>query len=80
MRQEAVGPFIADFVCRDCKLIVEVDGATHSEDHEIAHDARRTAYLQQQGYRVLRLQNAEVFSAMDDVLETIVKALESGVR
>ena len=45
VRQEPVGPYIADFVCREKLLIVEVDGATHSEVHEIQHDERRTRYL-----------------------------------
>ncbi len=75
-RQAPVGPFIADFLCNDRKLIVEVDGATHGEDHETAYDERRTAYLEAKGYRVLRVQNHDVFTMLDDVLNGIVLELE----
>ena len=80
VRQEPIGPFIADFVCRDFKLIVEVDGATHSEDRDIAYDARRTAYLKHHGYRVLRVQNADVFTILPDVLDMILLALDGKVE
>ena len=38
VRQEPIGPYVVDFLCREARLIVEVDGATHSEDREIAYD------------------------------------------
>ena len=76
VRQEPIGPFIADFLCRERMLIVEVDGATHSDARDVEYDARRTAYLEGHGYRVLRVQNAEVFKALSDVLETIRVKLE----
>src|SRR5438132_4590215 len=55
VRQEPVGPYIVDFLCREARLIVEVDGATHSEDREVAYDRRREAYLKREGYRIIRL-------------------------
>jgi very-short-patch-repair endonuclease len=75
-RQEPVGGYIADFCCRAEKLVVEIDGATHSTDEELARDHRRTAFLTQAGYRVVRFHNAEVFENMDSVLETILAKLE----
>ena len=45
VRQEPIGPYFADFLCRERALIVEVDGATHSTDEELAHDTRRTRFL-----------------------------------
>ena len=77
VRQEAIGPFIADFLCREKMLVVEVDGVTHGEDHEIAYDALRTVFLESQGYRVWRVPNIEVFTNMDGVLNSILLALES---
>jgi very-short-patch-repair endonuclease len=53
-RQEPIGPYFADFVCRERKPIVEIDGATHSTDAEVASDARRTGFLEADGYRVIR--------------------------
>jgi very-short-patch-repair endonuclease len=76
-RQEPVGPFFADFVCREQRLIVEVDGATHSTEEELAYDARREKFLAQEGYRVLRVSNDEVFNNLDDVCETIFLALQT---
>lgn len=61
-------------------LIVEVDGYTHSEDGEIAYDTRRSAFLEAQGYRVIRVQNAEVYKSLGGVLETIRIALETAPR
>jgi very-short-patch-repair endonuclease len=82
VRQAPLGPYFADFLCRDRRLIVEVDGVTHGEDHQVAHDARRTRYLESQGYRVLRVWNIEVFTNLDGVLTAILMALEepSGTR
>ncbi|WP_368911992.1 endonuclease domain-containing protein [Taklimakanibacter deserti] len=67
IRQYSIGPFTVDFLCRDARLIVEVDGATHSEDHEIAYDQRRSAYLRAQGYRIVRVMNDDVYRKFDDV-------------
>ncbi|MDE2363164.1 MAG: DUF559 domain-containing protein [Hyphomicrobiales bacterium] len=76
VRQAPVGPYFADFCCREEKLIVEADGATHSTDAERAHDARRDAFLTREGFRVLRANNVEVYENLDGVLETILAALE----
>jgi very-short-patch-repair endonuclease len=77
VRQEPIGPYFADFVCRESKLVVEVDGDTHSTGEEIAHDTRRSAYLEQHGYRVIRFWNTEVKEGMDGVLAGISAAIES---
>lgn len=74
-RQMRIGPYIVDFVCREKGLIVEVDGATHGEDHEVAYDARRTAFLEAEGYRVLRISNHGVYAERDGVLHGILAAL-----
>ena len=76
VRQAPLGPYVADFLCREKRLIVEVDGATHSDDHRIAYDKRRTEFLIAQGYRVHRVQNAEVFTILPDVLDMILIILE----
>ena len=75
-RQYPIGPFTVDFLCRDARLIVELDGATHSEDHEIVYDERRTAYLKSQGYNVVRIQNDDVYRRFNDVMDMILLALE----
>lgn len=77
VRQEPIGNYAGDFVCRDARLIVEVDGATHSTDEELRRDAIRTAIFEQLGYCVIRIQNDDVYHAMDGVVQTILAALES---
>ena len=67
-RQEPIGSYIADFVCHDKKLIIEVDGGQHAEDPK---DIKRDDWLKGQGYRVLRFWNNEVLNNIDGVLEKI---------
>ncbi|HEY8126547.1 MAG TPA: DUF559 domain-containing protein [Methylocystis sp.] len=64
------------FLCADAHLIVEVDGATHSNDQEIAYDKRRDAWFAANGYRVLRVTNEDVYRHLDDVCETILAWVE----
>ena len=73
VRQAPIGPYYADFVCRACKLVVEVDGSQHADS---AYDDKRDADLVALGYRVLRFWNADVLHAIDDVCETIVAAID----
>ncbi|MFO1032846.1 MAG: endonuclease domain-containing protein [Hyphomicrobiales bacterium] len=80
VRQLPVGHFIADFACRERKLIVEVDGATHSNDLEVARDSRRTALLEAQGWTVLRFWNEDVFRNLNAVCDAIVLALEDSAH
>jgi very-short-patch-repair endonuclease len=75
VRQLSVGPYIADFACRDCKLVVEVDGATHGTDADVNYDERRSAYLHEQGYRILRFWNDDVYKGLPDVCDAILLAL-----
>jgi very-short-patch-repair endonuclease len=70
-RQVALSGFIADFASFDARLVIEVDGATHSTEEELARDAVRTAALVAQGFAILRFTNDEVFRNLEGVLETI---------
>ena len=74
-RQHPIGPFIADFACIAAKLVVEVDGYTHWTPEELAHDARRTKYLEAHGWRVLRVNSADVYDNLSGVWETIAQHL-----
>jgi very-short-patch-repair endonuclease len=73
VRQEPIGPFVADFVCRERRLIVEVDGGQHADNKR---DVQRDEWLVAHRYRVLRFWNNEVLGNMDGVLETIAAALD----
>ncbi|MEM5516736.1 endonuclease domain-containing protein [Henriciella sp. AS95] len=74
-RQHPIGPFIVDFACIEAKLIVEVDGATHSTEDEQASDRRRSTWLCREGWQIVRTWNSEVYDNIDGVLEAIRIAL-----
>ena len=73
-RQHAIGPYIVDFCSPGKKLVIEVDGSQHLDQQ--AYDADRTAFLEKQGYRVLRFFNRQVMNDIDQVLRAILEALE----
>lgn len=73
VRQFQIGPYIADFVCREAGLIVEVDGGQHAES---LTDATRTAHLNAQGYGVLRFWNNDVLENEDGVALAILSIIE----
>ncbi len=74
-RQHPVGPYIADFACIENKLIVEVDGGQHNEQQNSSHDMKRTEWLKDQGYQILRFWNNDVLTNTDGVREKIWGAL-----
>ena len=71
-------PYYVDFACLSAKLIVEVDGGQH--DAHRAADARRTHFLEAQGFRVLRFWNHDVLGNTDGVLEVIAQSLSRWER
>ena len=73
-RQASIGPYIADFVCFERRLVVEVDGGQHTDD---TGDVKRTSWLESQGFRVLRFWNNEVLENREGVLERISGALSA---
>lgn len=74
VRQEPVGPYVADFACREANVIVELDGSQHADS---VQDVHRTAVLAQHGYKVIRFWNNEVLRNTDGVLRTIAETLET---
>jgi very-short-patch-repair endonuclease len=69
-RQHPIGRFIVDFCCPVQHLIIEIDGDTHEDQQE--YDAQRTAWLHEQGYRVIRFTNEDVRERLEGVLEAIL--------
>ena len=74
-RQHIIYDFIADFVCLEHKLIVEVDGAYHFTDSQMEYDVYRTKDLEKFGFRVIRFTNDEVINETEKVLTIIRKEL-----
>ena len=73
-RQEVIGPYIVDFLCLEKRLVVELDGGQHMD--QVDYDRRRSAFLEEQGYRVLRFWNNQVLEEVEGVLEEIRRALD----
>jgi very-short-patch-repair endonuclease len=67
--QHPLGPYIVDFYCPAAKLAIEIDGAAHGEDDQIAHDERRDAWLGSQGVTVSRVSASSVFQDADQVAD-----------
>jgi very-short-patch-repair endonuclease len=74
-RQHPVDRYIVDFVAIDSKLIIEVDGATHSTDAELEHDSQRTRVLESFGFHVMRVNNLDIYNNLEGVLEMICNTL-----
>ena len=73
VRQFPIGPYIADFACREAALIVELDGGQHAGN---AADDIRTAFLRAEGYSVLRFWNDQVLTSRDTVCDLILGVIE----
>lgn len=76
-RQQPIGPYIVDFVCQPKKLVLEVDGGQHNSDECMDFDNKRTTYLNNVGYTVLRFWNNEIFDNIQGILERINDVLNS---
>ncbi|MFZ0888587.1 MAG: endonuclease domain-containing protein [Candidatus Binataceae bacterium] len=72
-RQYPIRPFVADFCCIERLLVIELDGGQHAMQQ--ARDERRSAYLRELGFRVLRFWDTDVLTNIDGVLEEILKHL-----
>jgi very-short-patch-repair endonuclease len=70
-RQVPIGPYIADFVCLQSRLIIDVDSGQHGTER----DAARDAWLHSQEFRVLRFWNNDVHANIEGVMETIAASL-----
>ena len=73
-RQHPIGPYVADFFCLEAKLVIELDGSQHAD--QLDQDKRRSEYLRDAGYAVLRIWNHKIISNIDEVLQQIADAIE----
>jgi very-short-patch-repair endonuclease len=76
-RQHAIGPYIADFCSPKQKLIIELDGSQHLDQEE--YDNERTAFLESQGYRVVRFWNNDVLNHIETVLNIILESIQNTI-
>ena len=74
-RQMPIAGYIVDFACPDHKLIIEVDGSQHGNDADVRYDAVRTARLESDGWKVLRVWNDEPLKNIDAVCDAIIRTI-----
>lgn len=72
-KQVELDGYVVDFLCPEKRLIIEVDGGQHTAER----DARRTTYLESQGFRLIRFWNNDVLQNLDGVWTTIEAALST---
>ena len=72
-RQHPLGPYVVDFVCLKERLVIELDGGQHAVREE--HDAKRTLWLEHEGFQVVRFWNIDVFTNLDGVCDAILHKL-----
>ena len=76
-RQHPIDRYIVDFVTLDGKLILEVDGETHSTAEQLAQDDERTRVLSSLGFHVVRVTNVDIYENLEGVQEMIASTLGS---
>lgn len=79
-RQLPIGPYVVDFACVKEKLIVELDGVGHSSEDDILKDEKRTAFLNEKGWRVIRFWNDEIYGDVGSVIDTIAGHLSTATE
>jgi len=72
-RQYSIDRYIVDFYCPRLKLVIEVDGDTHSTEEEIKHDHQRQRYIESLNIKVLRFTNIDIYEDVDRMLEEILE-------
>jgi very-short-patch-repair endonuclease len=75
VRQEPIGPYVVDFVCREKRLVIDIDGGQHAD----SGDATRDQWLANHSYRVIRLWNNEVLENIEGVWDTIFAAAQAAM-
>ena len=76
-RQVPIENYIVDFICRQKRLIIEVDGIQHSTEKGLNCDRQRDKFLESEGYRVLRFNNIDVTVNLDGVIDAIYDELRN---
>ena len=76
-RQHPIGKFIVDFVSFEKKIVIEVDGDHHIESGNVENDKKRTAWLESEGFRVIRFWNNDVLLNIEGVAARILEEINS---
>lgn len=76
-RQHGIGPYIVDFYCPELRLVIEIDGDTHSSPEEVSYDQKRTEYIETFDITVIRFNNFDVYENLEWVIEGILRYINN---
>ena len=76
-RQYPIGNYIVDFVCREKKLVIELDGGQHNIVENINYDIERSKYLNIRGFKIIRFWNTEIDENIEGVVDKIMYELSN---
>lgn len=76
-RQAPLGPYIVGFICLKPKIVVELDGSQHYQKDALIYDSEKDAYLQQEGFAVLRFGDREFLTNFRSVLQRIMDQIQT---
>ncbi len=74
-RQVPIQNYIADFVCFEKRIIIELDGSGHLEECQVEYDRKRDEFFESQGYKVLRFFNSDLNNNFEGVMDVIYKSV-----
>ena len=72
LRQRVIGNYIVDFCCPKLKLIIEVDGEQHYMPENEKYENKRTEFLEQSGYKIIRFYNSDINKLIRNAEQTII--------
>lgn len=75
-RQYPIGNYIFDFICKEIKLIIEIDGGQHNEPNNIEYDKIRTKFIESKGYRIIRFWNCDIDNNIEGVYQRILEEIK----
>lgn len=78
-RQHPIWRFIADFYCAEARLVIEIDGDSHAAPEQEDYDRARTEWLEERGYKVIRITNEDVHKRLENALNEIYLNCEERV-
>ncbi len=74
-RQVPIAEYIADFICFEKRLVIEIDGPSHETPEQRLHDAKRDDWFRREGFKILRLSNDLVIGSPDLAVQKIIEVL-----
>ncbi|CAN5594923.1 hypothetical protein BH23BAC4_BH23BAC4_01050 [soil metagenome] len=76
-RQHSIGPFVVDFCCIEARLVVELDGAVHTDPLRATWDATRDQELEAAGFLIVRIQNDDLHTSAAGITDYLLELLQS---